>query len=138
MNTGHGLDDRGSISVMAAIFFSAALLVLAVVVDGTGRMRAISRADAIAAEAARAAVSAVDTRGGSITVDARAAVAAARDYLAQARTPGSVDIDGTRTVHVTVTFDEPARIGLLHARYHVTGTATAQLGVGTRDTGGLP
>jgi Flp pilus assembly protein TadG len=131
-------EDRGSISIMAAIFFSAAMLVLALVVDGTGKMRALSKADAVAAEAARAALSAVDTRGTTVVIDTRSAAAAAREYLSQAGYPGSVDIGGPRTVRVTVSLNEPAKIGLLHARYHVTGTATAELGVGTRDNGGLP
>jgi Flp pilus assembly protein TadG len=132
--------DRGSISVMTAILFSALLFVLALVVDGTDRLRALSRADAIATEAARAALSAVDMRGNAVAIDTRAAASAARDYLASAGYPGAVDATAAGEVHVTVALDEPARIGLLHSSYHVVGTATARLGVGTRESsnGGLP
>ncbi|GAB3901370.1 hypothetical protein GCM10029964_090060 [Kibdelosporangium lantanae] len=132
------MNDRGSISVMTAILATALLFVLALVVDGTGRLRAMSRADAVAAEAARAALSAVDTRGTSVGLDVHAAATAARDYLAIAGYPGTVDTDAAGQVHVTVTLDEPARIGLLRSNYHVVGTATARLGVGTRTPGGLP
>jgi len=61
--------DEGSVTVPAAVLAAALLLVLALVVDGGARLRATSRADSLAAEAARAAVSAVDLRGPTVVVD---------------------------------------------------------------------
>ncbi|ASR36603.1 hypothetical protein BAY61_18140 [Prauserella marina] len=129
--------DDGSVSVMIAVLIPALLLVLALVVDGSARLRAIARADALAAEAARAANTAVDTRSTSVTVDTATAARTATDYLAHAGHPGYVTITGPRAVRVTVTVTEPTTIGLLGSTVHATGTALAQLGVGTHD-GGLP
>jgi hypothetical protein len=129
------LGDEGSISVIAAVLVPALVLILALVVDGSGKMRAMSRADALAAEAARAAETAVDTRGTTVGIDVNTAVATARSYLQSAGFPGEVTVANARTVNVTVTVDEPAVIGLLGSHYHATGTATAELGVGTRAAG---
>lgn len=129
--------DAGSVSVMVAVLVPALLLVLALVVDGSARLRAIARADALAAEAARAANTAVDTRSPSVRVDTASAARIAADYLARAGHSGQVTITGPRAVRVTVTVTEPTTIGLLGASARSTGTALAQLGVGTRD-GGLP
>lgn len=129
--------DRGSVSVMVAVLVPALLLVLGLVVDGSARLRAIARADALAAEAARAANTAVDTRSSSVEVDTAGAVHAATDYLAATGHTGHVTVAGSRAVRVTVTVTEPMPIGLLGGSTHATATALAQLGVGTRD-GGLP
>lgn len=129
--------DAGSVSVMIAVLVPALLLVLALVVDGSARLRAISRADALAAEAARAANTAVDTRSPNVGVDTASTARTASDYLTRAGHPGQVTITGPRAVRVTVTVTEPTTIGLLGGSAQATGTALAQLGVGTRD-GGLP
>ncbi|WP_414943842.1 hypothetical protein [Amycolatopsis sp. cmx-11-32] len=137
MTTSGQRRDAGSVSVMIAVLVPALLLVLALVVDGSARLRAIARADALAAEAARAANTAVDTRGPTVGIDTATAARAASDYLARAGHPGQVTILGPRAVRVTVTLTEPAPIGLLGGSVQSTGTALAELGVGTRD-GGLP
>ncbi|NKQ51991.1 hypothetical protein HFP15_03740 [Amycolatopsis sp. K13G38] len=129
--------DAGSVSVMVAVLVPALLLVFALVVDGSARLRAIARADAVAAEAARAANTAVDTRSSNVGVDTVHAARTAADYLARAGHPGQVTITGPRAVRVTVTVTEPTTIGLLGGSAQATGTALAQLGVGTRD-GNLP
>lgn len=129
--------DGGSISVITAVLVPALLLVLALVADGGTRIRAIARADSLAAEAARAANTAVDTRSATITVDTTAAARTARDYLAHTGNPGTVTITGPRAVRVRVTITEPTPIGLLGPQARATGTAVAELGVGIRD-GGLP
>lgn len=129
--------DAGSVAVMIAILVPALLFVFALVVDGSARLRTIARADALAAEAARAANSAVDTRSPNVVIDTATAARTAADYLARAGHPGQVRITGTRAVRVTVTVTEPAPIGLLGRNVQATGTALAELGVGTRD-GGLP
>lgn len=127
-------NDEGSITVMTAVLTAALFLVFALLVDASGKMRATARADTVAAEAARAALSAVDTRSPSVSVDLATAVSAAQSYLAQAGYPGTVEITGPRTLTVTVAFTQQAAIGLLGPSYHITATATAELGVGTRDT----
>ncbi|WP_034274356.1 pilus assembly protein TadG-related protein [Haloechinothrix halophila] len=121
--------DDGSVSVMVAVLVPALLLMIALVVDGAGQLRAISRADAVAAEAARAAQTALDTRGATVTIDTNAAVAAARSYLAQAGHTGRVSVTGPDTVTVSVSVTVPAAIGLGGPTHHATGTATARLGV---------
>ncbi|WP_020670183.1 hypothetical protein [Amycolatopsis nigrescens] len=136
-NPGSRPRDAGSVSVMVAVLIPALLFVLALVVDGSARLRAIARADALAAEAARAANTAVDTRSPSVGVDTATVARAAADYLARAGHPGQVTIAGARAVRVTVTVTAPTTIGLLGDSTQATGTALAQLGVGTRD-GGLP
>lgn len=129
--------DTGSVSVMVAVLIPALLLVLALVVDASARLRAISRADALAAEAARAANTAVDTRSPSVGIDTSNAARTAADYLARAGHPGQATVIGPRAVRVTVAVTEPTTIGLLGPSAQATATALAQLGVGTRD-GGLP
>ena len=128
------LGDEGSISVMTAVLTAALLLVVALLVDASGKMRATGRADTVAAEAARAALSAVDTRSQTVAVDLSAAVSAAQSYLAQAGYPGTVEVTGPRTLTVTIAVTQRAAIGLLGSSYHINATATAELGVGTRDT----
>ncbi|MFD2400008.1 hypothetical protein ACFSVJ_28895 [Prauserella oleivorans] len=70
--------------MLIAVLVPALLFMLALVVDGAGQLRATARADAIAAEAARAAQTALDTRGATVVVDPAAAVAAAHSYLSAA------------------------------------------------------
>lgn len=131
-------DDAGSVTVLVAVLVPALLLVVALVVDGAGQLRAISRADAVAAEAARAAQTALDTRGETIVVDPAPAATAARSYLAQAGYRGTVAITGSHTVEVTVTVSYRAVFGLGGPHHTATGTATAQLGVGTSPPGASP
>ncbi|WP_275293506.1 hypothetical protein [Amycolatopsis sp. La24] len=137
MTSRKSLHDAGSTSVLIAVLVPALLLVLALVVDGSARLRAIARADALAAEAARAANTAVDTRGARVAVDSAAAASAAAAYLAHSGHAGQVTVTGPRAVQVVVTVAEPAPIGLLGSTIAATGSARAELGVGTRD-GGLP
>ncbi|WP_245633813.1 hypothetical protein [Amycolatopsis jejuensis] len=122
---------------MVAILVPTLLLVVALVVDGSAQLRAIARADALAAEAARAANTAVDTRNLAVRIDTAAAARTAADYLTRAGHSGQVTLVGSRAVRVTVTVTEPTTIGLLGGSVQATGTALAELGVGVRD-GGLP
>ncbi|MGW0891508.1 hypothetical protein [Saccharopolyspora gregorii] len=125
-------------SVLVAVLLPALLLLLALVIDGADRMRALARADDAAAEAARAALTAVDTRSPQITLDTATARSAAQDALAASGHHGEIQLDAARTVRVTVTHAEPAVIGLFGPTHHVTGHAEAQLGVGTTDPGLAP
>jgi hypothetical protein len=125
-------DDRGSVSAAMAIGTALAILLLAFVTTVHGLNDAQARADGYAAEAARAAANAVNTRGATVTIDPVDAQTAARHYLATAGVPGTVTITGPATVQVTVTVDRPAVMGLFGPTYHATATQTAMLAIGTR------
>jgi Flp pilus assembly protein TadG len=129
-------DDRGTVTVLAALSGLALLLMVGLVVDGGSRLRAVGRADRIAGEAARAAVEAADTRQPTLGLDRPAALAAAHAYLHTAGVDGAVAITGPRTVQVTVTITGTDQIlGLTGTgRYAVTRSAQATLAVGV-DTG---
>lgn len=130
--------ECGSVSVFAAVLVPALLLVLALVVDGTDRLRLHDHADAVAAEAARAGATALDTRGPTVTLDRSAALRAAQSSLAASGHTGSTTIDPTGAVHVSVSHREPAPIGLLGSTLSAAGQATAGLGTGTTAGGGVP
>jgi Flp pilus assembly protein TadG len=124
--------ESGLVTVFTALAALALLLMVGLVVDGAGRMRAVSRADRVASEAARAAVEAADTRGAAVTVDRAAATATAQSYLRSAGLRGTVTVTGPRTVRVTVTVPgEDLILGVLGTGgYEVDGTAEATLTVG--------
>lgn len=130
--------ESGSVSVLVAVLVPALLLVLALVVDGTDRLRLQDRADAVAAEAARAGATAIDTRGPTVTLDRSAALRAAQSSLAASGHTGSTTVDPTGAVHVSVSHQEPAPTGLLGPRLSAAGQATAGLSTGTSVGAGLP
>lgn len=136
LHTGHARDE-GSVTVLVAALLPALLLVLALVVDGTNQLRVQSQADAIAAEAARAAGTAVNTRGTSIEIEPAAARHAAQSYLAASGHTGTILLSPGGTVRATAQHAEPAAIGLLSPTAEATGEATVTVGVGT-STGDLP
>ncbi|MGW1680086.1 hypothetical protein [Saccharopolyspora sp. NPDC002376] len=128
--------DTGSVTVLVAVLVPCLLLVCSLVADGADRLRALTRADAIAAEAARAALTALDTRGPTLTLDTHTATTSAQHYLAATGHTGRITVDGAATVQVTVTHTEPARIGLLWDSHTVTGHATAALATSPNTPGG--
>ena len=133
LRAGSADGEAGMITVFTSLAAVALLLMVGLVVDGGGRMRAVGRADRIAAEAARAAVEAADTRSGpAVTLDRPAAIAAASAYLRAAGAAGTVTVTGPRTVRVTATVTGRYLIlGLAGAGgYEVAGTAIASLSVG--------
>ncbi|WP_448060637.1 pilus assembly protein TadG-related protein [Cellulomonas hominis] len=107
--------EAGSVTVFFAITVVGLLVLIGLVVDGGVKIRAAQRADAVAAEAARAAgqvVALPDVVGHqNVTVDRQGAVNAANAYLAAAGETGTVAIgpDGT-TVEVTVTTSSPTTL----------------------------
>ena len=131
--------DRGSATVFAALAAIGLLLMVGLVIDGAGRLRAAGRADRIAAEAARAATEAANTRGATITLDPDAAVAAAQAYLSGEGVTGTVALVGARTVQVTATVTGHDLLLSLAGggAYALTRTERASLAVGvtTGDTG---
>jgi hypothetical protein len=127
--------------VFAAIV-TVPLLVLGglLVVDGTGKLRAVQRADAVAMEAARAGAQAIDpaqaVEGAAVVADPAAAAAAARAYLQRAGTGGSVTVtaDGTQvqvTVHDTYQTRFLTLVGVTHMQ--ATGHGQAALLHGVTD-----
>ena len=126
--------DEGRIALLVLVLAFAVLVMIGLAVDGGGKMRAMQRADNIAAEAARAAGQAIEPSqaipGGPKVVNPGQAVAAGQDYLRAAGVTGTVAPSGDRRqVVVTVTIDyDTVILGLVgFDRLTVTGTATAQL-----------
>ena len=129
-----GGPDDGRISLMVAILVPALLLLIAVTVDGGGQIRAMQRADNVAAQAARAAGQGIDIGAvigsGIKRIDPAVAREAAGRYLARAGATGVTTVapDGqTVTVVATVTYT-PILLGAFgRGPTQVRGRATAQL-----------
>ncbi|HET8969912.1 MAG TPA: hypothetical protein VFN19_02550 [Candidatus Nanopelagicales bacterium] len=104
--------DRGSLTAFFAVAVAGLLLLAGLVVDGGAKVRAGQRADRLAAEAGRAAGQQVDltaaVAGNRTRVDPRAAVAAARTFLAGAGVAGDVAV-GPDGRHLTVTVTTSVR-----------------------------
>lgn len=100
--------DSGSVTLFLVISVVGLLALVGLVVDGGTKVRAVQRADTLAAEAGRAGGQAINVpaaiTGDAPTVDARAAVAAAQDYLNRNGVNGTVTVaDAGRTLIVEVT-----------------------------------
>jgi Flp pilus assembly protein TadG len=131
---GVGGGERGSVTVFVAIVAVGLLAMAGLVVDGGAKVRAIQRADRVAAEAARAAGQSVDVsralRGDGIRVDRRAARAAAEQYLRASGALGEARVsqDG-RAITVTTHASAPTVfLGLIGVpALSVTGHAEVSL-----------
>lgn len=132
------MNDRGKVTVFVTLIAPAWIAMLGLVIVGGGRLRAYQRADNVAAEAARAAGSAIDTSiavpGGPKLVDADDARDAALAYLNAAGASGTVTISPDRR-HLTVTakidYTNPSGLEFIGgATWEATGVATATLLVG--------
>lgn len=126
--------ERGAVTIFVAVAVLGLLAIAGLAVDGGAKVRAAQRADRVAAEAARAAGQAVDLpallAGEGVTVDRRAAVAAANTYLARAGVDGSVDVlDAGATLRVTtMTSETTIFLGLIGIpRLSVSGAAEVRL-----------
>ena len=126
--------DDGKITLLVLVFMIAILIVIGLSVDGGARIRALQRADNIAADAARTAGQAIDATqaipGGAKVVDPGAAVDAASAYLAAAGVQGTVGVSQDRqqvTVTVTITTNTVMLSIIGIDQMTVTGHATAQL-----------
>ncbi|MEV6683929.1 pilus assembly protein TadG-related protein [Streptomyces sp. NPDC051130] len=129
-----GRRDEGGIAIYSAIVTVALLGIIGLAIDGSGKLRATERADAVAMEAARAAGQAIDPAtaitGGQVRADPAAAQAAAQAYLTRAGTQGTTALsgDGTRltvTVHDTYNTKFLAIAGI--GSMNVSGHGTARL-----------
>lgn len=135
--------EAGSVTVFFAVSMLGLLILIGLVTDGGARLRATQRADAFAAEAARAGGQALDlpdaVGGNDNRVDRAAAIRAARAYLRAAGETGTVIVSADRT-HLVVTVTDSAPtvfLGLIGINHlSVTGSAQAELVDGI--TGGTP
>jgi Flp pilus assembly protein TadG len=129
-------DDEGQISLLVLVLTVAVLAMIGLSVDGGGRIRALQRADNLAAEAARAAGQALQApqaiQGGPKVIDPDAAVTAAHAYLAAAGVTGTVTVwPDRRHVTITVTIAYQTRflalvgIDTLTATRHATAVLVA-------------
>ncbi|MET9396120.1 pilus assembly protein TadG-related protein [Kitasatospora sp. NPDC002965] len=99
--------DGGAISLFVAVCAVVIMLLLALVVDGAGKLSALNHAESAAQEAARAGAQSVNAgqaiSGGGITVDRAAAQNAALAYLKSAGASGTVGWGGDGSIIVSVT-----------------------------------
>lgn len=127
-------EDRGSMSLFVVVIGLGLLVMIGLVVDGGGKIRATQRADAAAAEAARAGGQAINksdaVRGFEPTANTAAAVTAAKRSLSDAGVTGQVQVtDGGSRIQVTTEEKyDPVFLGLVGmGRMTVTGHAVAGL-----------
>jgi Flp pilus assembly protein TadG len=111
--------ERGSVTLFASITVAGLLVLVGLVVDGGGKVRAAQHASRVAAEAGRAAGQQIDVRaaieGRPLQVDVPAAVEAARRFLRSAQVSGQVIVSSDRrriTVEVT-TSERTVFLGLV-------------------------
>jgi protein-disulfide isomerase-like protein with CxxC motif len=126
--------DRGAVTLFVAIAMVGLLALAGLVVDGGAKVRAVQRADRLAAEAARAAGQAIDVagvlEGRDVRVDRRAALVAAESYLHASGVDGSARvIDGGSGIAVTTTTSAPTVfLGLIGVpQFTVHGSAEVAL-----------
>lgn len=130
----HATGEHGAVTVFLAVAALGLLVLAGLVVDGAAKIRAVQRADRVAAEAARAAGQQVDLSavlaGTAVRVDRRAALDAARSHLRAAGVDGSAELtaDGS-SIAVTATASEPTVfLGLVGVpRFTVEGRADVRL-----------
>jgi Flp pilus assembly protein TadG len=98
--------ERGSASLFYAVLALAFFMVIGLVVDGAGAIKATQQADQIAAQAARQAGQQLDATSliqgtKAVTVDPVAARVAAEKYIAAAGATGAVSVSGDK-IRITV------------------------------------
>lgn len=100
--------DDGSITLFFCVAVVGLLALVGLVVDGGAKVRALQRADRLAAEAGRAGGQAIDVSaaiaGDAPTVDAQAAARATQAYLRSQGVSGTVTVaEAGRALIVDVT-----------------------------------
>ena len=130
--------DEGSVTLFCCIAGAGLLVLLGLVVDGGAKVRALERADRLAAEAGRAGGQSIDVSaaitGTSPVVDAAGAVRSAQSYLAQQGATGTVQVvDGGRALVIDVTTSNPTVflgiIGINSISVHGSAKVTLVRGV---------
>lgn len=104
--------DEGSITLFVCVAVMGLLLMAGLVVDGGAKVRALQRADRLAAEAGRAGGQAIDVRdaipGNVPMVDPAQAIRAAEAFLAAEGASGRARVtDAGRALVVDVTVTSP-------------------------------
>jgi hypothetical protein len=131
--------ERGSLILMLAVLFVALLALAGIVIDGGAKLDEAQLATAIAQEAARAGAGMVNRAqayaAGTFTVDKGQALAAARQYLAEAGYHGSVWIAGPDSIGVTVRLTEPTKVLSIIGIRTMTSTGSAIANLVTGVTG---
>lgn len=136
-------DERGSTTLFFVVIGMAMFLVIGLVVDGGGKIRALQKADSVAAQAARAGGQEIQNgeavRGDGTIIDPMQAKQAAQQYLDAAGVTGTVEIlNGTRLVVRTTTHYNPVFLGLAGVGEMTTkGEAEVRLARGL-DGGEIP
>jgi hypothetical protein len=127
-------DEGGAVTLFVAIAMVGLLALAGLVVDGGAKVRAVQRADRVAAEAARAAGQAIDLEavleGSDVRVDRRDALVAAESYLQAAGVDGSARVvDGGAAIVVSTTTSAPTVfLGLIGVpSFTVRGSAEVAL-----------
>ncbi|MDG4859286.1 hypothetical protein P8605_14150 [Streptomyces sp. T-3] len=126
--------DDGFTAVFWAIVGLSFMMLLALLVDGSGVLRAKGHADDLAAQAARVAGQQIDAGqaipGDAVVVDPDTAQQAAEQFLAQAGAHGTVTVSGDGqqiTVQVTARYDFLLLSAVGYDGAMVSGRSTAQL-----------
>lgn len=126
--------DEGSITLFCCVASIGLFALVGLVVDGGAKVRALERADRIAAEAGRAGGQAINVpaaiTGTTPVVDANRAISTAQAFLASQGATGTVRvIDGGRALVVDVTTSAPtAFLGLVGVNsFTVHGSARVTL-----------
>lgn len=101
-------DESGSVTLFCCISVVGLLVLVGLVVDGGAKVRALQRADRLAAEAGRAGGQAINVSaavaGDAPTVDKQAAILASQAYLRASGVTGTVSVtDAGRALVVDVT-----------------------------------
>ncbi|MFE4512678.1 pilus assembly protein TadG-related protein [Kitasatospora sp. NPDC056783] len=123
--------QRGAMSLLFAVVAVVVIVLVALIADGAGKLRAVSKSEATAQEAARSGAQAINVgsaiAGNGIVIDREAALRAARSYLASAGVSGTADLsEDRRSIVVTVTATYRPVI-LPGATWSVTGHGSAAL-----------
>ena len=130
--------DEGSITLFVCVAVLGLLVLAGLVVDGGAKVRALQRADRLAAEAGRAGGQAIDVRaaipGNVPIVDPARAVRAAEAFLAAQGATGHARVaEAGRAVVVDVTVDSPTvflgLIGVNNLTVHGQSTVRLVRGV---------
>jgi len=125
--------ERGSVSLFVSVAAVALIAVVGLVFDGRAKVSAMQRADAAAAEAARAAgqhIAGEDLDGGT-SINRSAALAAAYGYLDAAGVDGTVRIIGDTITVTTHTSGQTVFLSIVGiTTFDATGEATVQIQTG--------
>lgn len=128
--------ERGAVAIFAVVVVMALFLAIGLVVDGGSKIRAMQRANALAAEAARTGAQAVIIDGdgaGHPTIDFDVACQAAASYLEHA---GGQSVDcgpvnnTTVRVEAAITYDNVFLSLIGEPTSQATGSAQARLARG--------